>query len=133
MTGTVCRHADQRHVRAGRVAGPGILDAVSDIDPWDPGSPRNRDRTRESQRQVRDLLLGWDPIGVAGTDSAEGEYDFMISPLLHVLHDGAGREAIALCISSQRDYMGLGPDDLGADRQLAADLVGWCQRRTSAG
>jgi len=104
---------------------------VNDPDPWDPGGPRNRDRTRESQRQVRDLLLGWDPIGVAGTDSAEDEYDFMISPLMHLLHDGADREAIARWIASQRDYMGLGPDDLGADRRLAVDLANWWYRRTS--
>ena len=57
---------------------------------------------------MRDLLLGWDPIGVAGSDAAADEYDFMISPLMHLLHDGADREAIARWIASQRDYMGLG-------------------------
>jgi hypothetical protein len=83
---------------------------VSEPDRWDPGSPRNRDRTRESQRQVRELLLAWDPIGVGGTDSAEDEYDLMISPLMHLLHDGADTDALAEWIASQRDYMGLGPE-----------------------
>ena len=103
---------------------------MSEPDRWDPGSPRNRDRTRESQRQVRELLLAWDPIGVAGTDSAEDEYDFMISPLMHLLHDGTDADALAEWIASQRDYMGLGRDGLGEDGRLATALTTWWQRRT---
>jgi hypothetical protein len=33
-------------------------------DAWDAGSPRNRKRTRESERQVRRLLRDGDPLGV---------------------------------------------------------------------
>jgi hypothetical protein len=43
---------------------------MGEPDAWDPGSPRNRDRTRESWRQVRGLLREWDLIGVAGIPDA---------------------------------------------------------------
>jgi hypothetical protein len=46
-------------------AAEGILDGMDEPDAWDPGSLRNRDRTRESWRQVRGLLMEWDMIGVA--------------------------------------------------------------------
>jgi hypothetical protein len=103
---------------------------MSVADQWNPADPENKARTRESFRQVRGLLLGWDPIGVAETDS-DGEYDFMISPLLHQLHDGASEDVILSWIASQRDYMGLGPDRVGRDRKLTADLMTWWQRRIS--
>ena len=43
---------------------------MGEPDAWDPGSPRNRDRTRESWRQVRGLLMAWDLVGVAGVPEA---------------------------------------------------------------
>jgi hypothetical protein len=61
-------HAGNRRRRGlrGRQANQaGILDGMGEPDAWDPGSPRNRDRTRESWRQVRGLLMEWDLIGVA--------------------------------------------------------------------
>jgi len=33
---------------------------------------------------MRHILISWDPIGVADTDS-DDEYDFMISPLMHLI------------------------------------------------
>src|SRR6266536_3449203 len=36
---------------------------MSEPDAWDPGSPRNRERTQEYQRQARHLLMELDPIG----------------------------------------------------------------------
>jgi hypothetical protein len=67
-----------------------MLDGVTEHDPWDPGSLRNRDGTRESKRQVRRLLMAWDPIGVSGAPEAADEYDCTISPLLRCLFEGAG-------------------------------------------
>ncbi len=61
---------------------------MSEPDAWDPGSPRNRERTQEYQRQARHLLMGLDPIGVSDTPEAAGEYDCMIGPLLHRLSRG---------------------------------------------
>jgi hypothetical protein len=55
-----------------------ILNGVSEADGRDPGSPRNRERTKESWRQVRGLLMEWDLIGVAGVPEAADEYDCMI-------------------------------------------------------
>ena len=43
---------------------------MGEPDAWDPGSPRNRARSRESWRQVRGLLMEWDLIGVAGIPEA---------------------------------------------------------------
>jgi hypothetical protein len=56
---------------------------MSEPDAWDPGSPPNRERTQEYQRQARHLLMELDPIGVSDTPEAVGEYDCMIGPLLH--------------------------------------------------
>ncbi len=61
---------------------------MSEPDAWDPGSPRNRERTQEYQRQARHLLMELDPIGVSDTPEAAGEYDCMIGPLLHRLSRG---------------------------------------------
>ena len=98
-------------------------------DAWDPGSPRNRDRTRESKRQVRRLLLDWDPIGVAGVPEAADEYDCMISPLLHLLFDGADVRSLTVWISHERSvHFGLGPDEAG-DIRLAHLLAAWWRRR----
>lgn len=54
----------------------------------DPGQPQNKVWIRESQRQLRGLLMEWDPIGVSGIPEAADEYDCIVSPLLHRLHDG---------------------------------------------
>lgn len=60
----------------------------------DPSNPENKYRTRESQRQLRQLLMAWDPIGVSGVPEVADEYDCMLSPLLHQLHDGAGVDEV---------------------------------------
>ena len=104
---------------------------MSEPDPWDPGSPRNRDRTRESKRQVRRLLMERDPIGVSGIPEAADEYDCMISPLLHRLFDGADIRSLADWIGHERSsHFGLGPDDT-RDRQLAERLTAWWETRQS--
>ena len=106
-----------------------MLDGMSEPDLWDPGSPRNRDRTRESKRQVRGLLMAWDPIGVSGVPEAANEYDCMISPLLHCLFEGAGTRSLAELISHERSsHFGLGPD-VASDRQLAESLTAWWETR----
>jgi hypothetical protein len=102
---------------------------VNQSDPWDPGSPRNRDRTRESQKQVRAILMEWDPIGVSDAPEAADEYDFMISPLMHLLYDGTDEQELLGRITFHRDYMGLGEDTIGADRQIAANLLHWWAAR----
>jgi hypothetical protein len=36
----------------------------------DPADPRNKYRTRQAHREVRMLLMDWDPIGGAGVEEA---------------------------------------------------------------
>ena len=102
---------------------------MNEPDAWDPGSPRNRERTRESQRQVRRLLMEWDPIGVSGVPEAADEYDCMISPLMHRLFEGADTGSLAAWIRHERSaHIGLRPDDTH-DQQLARQLTVWWERR----
>jgi hypothetical protein len=95
--------------RAGVEVDPSVVVAE---ERWNPASTRNRDRTRESQRQLRRLLLTWDPIGVADLAQAADEYDCMSSPLLHRLFDGADAGSLAAWISHERaEHFGLDADD----------------------
>jgi hypothetical protein len=105
---------------------------MADVDPWDPGSPRNRERTRESQRQVRALLRRWDPIGVGDAEEAADEYDCMISPAMHKLYDGAPVEALVEWIAEERDHFGLDPDPAD-DHAVAESLIAWWRMRVTEG
>lgn len=100
-------------------------------DPDDPADPRNKHRTRQAQRHVRRLLMEWDPIGVAGVDEAQDEYDCMVSPLLHLLFDGADQSALLGWIRTRRvDHFGLSAGS-PADIRLAAELTAWWSTRSS--
>lgn len=102
---------------------------MGEPDVWDPGDPRNRERTRESKRQVRHLLMEWDPIGVSGVPEAADEYDCMISPVLHRLFDGTDTRSLARWISHERtSHFSLGPDQV-RDTRLAEELAAWWHRR----
>jgi hypothetical protein len=93
-----------------------------------PCDPRNKRRTRESRMQVRSLLLGWDPLGVADSPNAIDEYDCMISPLLHLLSEGANKDAIERWIGHELvNHFGMGVDGT-PEAKLAADLVSWWKR-----
>jgi hypothetical protein len=106
-----------------------ILEGMSEPDAWDPDSPRNKERTRESQRQVRCLLMEWDPIGVSDIPEAADEYDCMISSLLHLLFEGADARSLADWIRHERlSHFGLWPDD-ARDMQLAEWLTTWWDTR----
>ena len=107
---------------------PGV---VTEADINDPGSPRNKYRTRESERQVRVLLMSWDAIGVAGVETAADEYDCMISPLLHLLHDGANAPAIRDWIVGEVEgHFGLHADPV-REGHLADEIAAWWLRRLS--
>jgi hypothetical protein len=105
---------------------------MAEVDPCDPGSPRNRDRTRESQRQLRGLLMRWDPIGVGDAVEAADEYDCMISPAMHKLYDGASDDSLVEWIAEQRDHFGLSPNPAD-DRGLAERLRAWWRVRVTEG
>ena len=98
----------------------------------DPTDPENNYRTRESTRQLRQLLLAWDPIGIGGVPECDDEYDHLISPLLHQLHHGAPRSEIETWLVDQvRHGMGLRRADTDREARLAADLVSWWHRRVA--
>ena len=103
---------------------------MAEVDPWDPSSPRNRGRTRGSQRQVRAVLMRWDPIGVGDAVEAADEYDCMISPAMHKLYDGASVDSLAEWIAEQRDHFGLDPD-AADDHALAEELLDWWRVRVA--
>lgn len=102
---------------------------MGNLDVDDPGNPRNRERTRESQVQLRALLLQWDPIGVAGIPEAADEYDCMISPLMHLLHDGATRPAIRKWVTGEVEgHFGM-RSDRRRESQLAVEVTEWWDNR----
>ena len=63
--------------------------ATAPADGNGPDSVPRRWRVHETQRQLRRILMGWDPIGVAGMPQAADEYDCLMGPLLRMLHEGA--------------------------------------------
>jgi len=78
---------------------------------------------------MRRLLMEWDPIGLAGIPEAAGEYDCMITPLLHPVFEGADARSLAAWISDERSsHFGLGPDEAG-DMRLAESFATWWERR----
>jgi hypothetical protein len=68
-----------------------------------------------------------------GAAEAQDEYDCLISPLMHQLHEGATEQDVARWLKSEMsDQFGLSPQVAGENR-LASELVAWWINRTSAG
>ena len=87
------------------------------------------ERSREFARQMRPLLMEWDPIGVADIPSAADEYDCMIPPLLHRLFKGTDTRSLAAWISHERSsHFGISPDE-AEDMRLAVSLAAWRERQ----
>lgn len=104
---------------------------VNSLDINDPRRPANKHRTRESRRQLRELLLARDAIGVAGAPEAADEYDCMLSPLMHQLHEGPDEVKIRDWLSDEvQKHFGMRADP---DREglLADQIVDWWRRRSS--
>jgi hypothetical protein len=104
---------------------------VTEWDAWDPGNPENKERTRLLQGELRERLLRWDPIGVAEAPEAQDEYDCLISPLMHMLHDGTSDRRIGKwLLNEMNEHFGLRPDR-NRERELARELVHWWQESTA--
>jgi len=74
---------------------------------------------------LRELLLAWDAIGVAGAPEAADEYDCMLSPLMHQLHEGADEVKIRDWLPDEvQEHFGMRTDP---DREglLANQIVEW--------
>jgi hypothetical protein len=127
---SVCRRNAGRNLSLGP-ARFGDTDAVTPTDINDPGYPENKHRTRESQRQLRELLMTWDLIGVAGVAEAADEYDCMLSPLLHQLHEGLSVDEIRdWLVAEVEGHFGARADPV-RERQLAVRVSAWWRRRAT--
>jgi len=122
-----------------RVAGMGAQpphmargDGVVSVDINDPGSPRNKYRTRESAKQLRLILVDWDLtglVGFVGVEEAADEYDCMISPILHLLHDGADAAALRAWIFEEvAQHFGMDADPV-REGALVDQVTAWWRRR----
>jgi hypothetical protein len=84
------------------------------------------------QRELRQRLLAWDPIGIGDAPEAQDEYDSLLSPVMHLLHDGASATDLASWLVGELDgHFGLTPRP-DREREFAAELVGWWRSRTAA-
>lgn len=100
-------------------------------DPWDPGNPQNRGRTRILVTDLRRRLLAWDPLGVSNAPEPQDEYDCLIAPLMRRLHDGFTSPEIAnWLVQELSDHFGLRPDQK-RERALATELAEWWSRVTA--
>jgi hypothetical protein len=83
-------------VKAGTLAG------VDDIS-------RHKDELRERQRELRNLLCEWDPIGGVGANGPRDEYDCLLG-ILGRLRAGLSEAAIRRYLTAQlRDHFGVDP------------------------
>lgn len=90
-------------------------------------------RSEELRQQLRDLLMGWDPIGVAGVPQAADEYDCMLDPILGRLRAGADSKTLAAWLRTQvGEHFGLQAD---AEREqlFAQRAIAWWAVRSGEG
>jgi hypothetical protein len=79
------------------------------------------------RRQLRDLIVGWDPLGVGelGLEFQPDLYDNLIEPLLHRLGCGASRRELAgFLVHEVRDEFGKDPVEPEID-EFVGRLVAW--------
>jgi hypothetical protein len=101
------------------------------VDPWNPGDPRNKHRTRSMQAGIRQLVLEWDPIGFDGLP--EDEYDCLISPLHHRLHSGATADQLTSYLAQEiPEHFGFEPEPEPMTRFAAKLSQWWADETTKA-
>jgi hypothetical protein len=83
----------------------------------------------DHDRELRELLLRWDPIGVADEpDWPEDEYDAFLAPVTERLRAGASEEELTSFLETAvRDHLGLEPNH-EREAALARDLLAWYSR-----
>jgi hypothetical protein len=83
----------------------------------------------DGEREVRELLLRWDPIGVSQEPGwPSDEYDAFLEPIADRLRAGATEEDLsAFLADAVREHLGLEPDP-EREGALARELVGWYAR-----
>jgi hypothetical protein len=83
--------------------------------------------------ELRELLLHWDPIGVADEpDWPDDEYDAFLEPLEERLRAGASQEELTRFLEAAvRDHLGLEPDR-AREEAFARELLEWRDRPDAA-
>jgi hypothetical protein len=100
-------------------------------DEWDPRNPSNKEQTRVLRGELRERLLAWDPIGIAGATEAHEEYDCLLSPLLLRLHEEADADQVTDWLMAElRDHFGLEPS-AGREHAFATEILAWWVATTS--
>jgi hypothetical protein len=81
------------------------------------------------ERELRELLLRWDPIQVVHEpDWPQDEYDAFLEPIAARLREGAAEEELtAFLESAVREHLGLEPDR-EREAVLARELADWYSR-----
>jgi hypothetical protein len=99
------------------------------VDRNDPRNPANKYRTREARRELRTILMAWDPIGVGNAPEAQDEYDSLIGPLMNLLHEGVDASAIQDWITDWLARAVELPPRPAEDRAAAVSMVDWWKER----
>jgi hypothetical protein len=85
------------------------------------------------ERELRELLLRWDPIGVVHEpDWPQDEYDAFLEPVAERLREGASADELAAFLDAAvREHLGLEPD-AAREAAFAREVVEWYVRSTSS-
>ena len=74
--------------------------------------------------------MEWDLIGVSGAPEAADEYDCMLSPLMHMLHDGASvAEVESWLVEEVEGHFG-SRSERQRESRLAHQVFEWWELRT---
>ena len=86
-----------------------------------------KQQSRARWRELQDLALGWNPIGLA--DLPADEYDCVVGLLLRMLERRATAGEIASRLQAElRDHFGLEPDPV-RESAFAARAITWFRER----
>ena len=93
------------------------------------------ERAREIQRRIGEVLLRyWDPVGVAGTPEAQGEYQAYVGGVYRLLASGASARKIAEhLVDIERRQLGIKDSDPKLYIPLAERLLRLKVRLASKG
>lgn len=88
------------------------------------------EQSRERWRELRDLALEWDPLGVGDIPECRDEYDCVIGPMLRMLEQQATEEQLSTFLQAElRDHFGLTPGPPAPEDAFAAKARAWFQAR----
>ncbi|MDG4762969.1 hypothetical protein O7632_02410 [Solwaraspora sp. WMMD406] len=90
-----------------------------------------RAQVRVRTRALRQMLNGWDPIGVGEFHAGDDEYDCLLGPLLTRLAAGSDADDVTCFLRDRMErHFGLAPTDVDV-ANFAARAVAWWQAEES--